>query len=755
MTINPLFNYKKSMAKELKIIGVPIMSSREGRSRYPYYYVILSAINDVKWQKPQDEISEFLMPLAITQEQHQSLEELVVSEGLKGALDQFHSHMPLYEAAMRSDNGHYRKERRHKKLFRTIFGRTLKKEDYKILEVLDVEIRETITASTIVSKKVEKLLEIPVSEFNGRYSDIIAELETAQHEFDRLLQNASGSEAFRNGIGLALDIYNSSSFPRYSQAEQDTIMSCLFCSYLDHLRMLNEFLKTKIRRVHALKQVDKFLALAYLNFSFSIKNGTREMCSEYVYKEQLPVAQNPAAKSIFSDLLDYIEADNCLYKNIVSHGVRAASSETLSQKGAPYVQIVLNNLNNGRAANRIDEPIPIDKDSRRKLSSFASSSRLNRAIRSYRKDNDEFQPETVTEIVRFPLKAYNIVEIEDIQVAKLGRDRLSKFGEYYNKLCDKIEEHMSSSELETNIERALLGMEHTQLLLADLFVDGREKDTLLENFRVLLRKYFRPNDQTPTAKDAKTEYFNFQLHNYALLSEFLKAKIARTKALMEFDSELALAYLHFTPRQMFAAKAISRGRYQDTETMHNLSLRNLRMSQLHDYIVHDSEFYGEILANCFEAKKIDGIDAAATIGTNGTSSSQPGAETANPTNPDNNLLYDTLLDAVLSSPFPAYLPDDMRLRIKYFAEDAVDLVGKKDAVNLLDGKSAADLSTAENLDSLCDAFSRFRFDRRLRNKEKLPEPMKIRNFFDDVTIKYLRKGNIPEAKDLERLYTAA
>ncbi len=79
---------------------------------------------------------------------------------------------------------------------------------------------------------------------------------------------------------------------------------------------------------------------------------------------------------------------------------------------------------------------------------------------------------------------------------------------------------------------------------------------------------------------------------------------------------------------------------------------------------------------------------------------------------------------------------DVRLRMDYFIQDA--------SAFLPPDKSA----------QLGEAFEQFKFARKFRKREVQPTDVKIRNFFDDVTLD-IRKGTVPDADALERLYERA
>ena len=55
------------------------------------------------------------------------------------------------------------------------------------------------------------------------------------------------------------------------------------------------------------------------------------------------------------------------------------------------------------------------------------------------------------------------------------------------------------------------------------------------------------------------------------------------------------------------------------------------------------------------------------------------------------------------------------------------------------------------LDEVAKSFSRLKFGRKLRSKDR-PDEMQLRTFFDDISLNYARQGKVPSHLDLGRLY---
>ena len=82
--------------------------------------------------------------------------------------------------------------------------------------------------------------------------------------------------------------------------------------------------------------------------------------------------------------------------------------------------------------------------------------------------------------------------------------------------------------------------------------------------------------------------------------------------------------------------------------------------------------------------------------------------------------------------------EDTLTRIRYFAEDA-EAYGFDD----------------KQMEKMAESIKGVNLHKRLRNRESRPSDTQLRNFFDDITLKYVMHGNVPDAKDLKKVYEEA
>lgn len=205
------------------------------------------------------------------------------------------------------------------------------------------------------------------------------------------------------------------------------------------------------------------------------------------------------------------------------------------------------------------------------------------------------------------------------------------------------------------------------------------------------------------------------------LIECEAARLERARTLVPADGLLALAYLafnqdfftrHFVPSYYAASK---------DEAYHTAPLIVKTHAERNDRLFSD-------IVALFEAAPEPPAVVRATSVAPPESTPDVRSAHAGPTNQE-------LARAILGTPYQGVYSDEMRLRIGYFAEDAV-----RRGLGV------------EQLEALRHAFTRFNLLRRMRDRETAPLDWQIRNWLDDVTLNHINQGAVPSAEDLTRCY---
>jgi hypothetical protein len=218
--------------------------------------------------------------------------------------------------------------------------------------------------------------------------------------------------------------------------------------------------------------------------------------------------------------------------------------------------------------------------------------------------------------------------------------------------------------------------------------------------------------------------------NFALLVEFGKVKVARYHQLQKVDQLLARAYFSFSPDVLKLIDSV------EEKIVHTSEPNNQSTKPLIDiatYILQDNMLYKEILRGLYNPKS-----TAITPPTKISIEFRKELEDI-PPHPTH-LREEAIrgLSTTILNGNTTYLPDDSHLRILYFMEDVYN--------------SQLEIKQIKGLE---ETFHKFNFSRKTRKKEDFPSEIKVRNFFDDVTLQYVHKGKVPTKEELGWLYVSS
>ncbi len=423
-----------------------------------------------------------------------------------------------------------------------------------------------------------------------------------------------------------------------------------------------------------------------------------------------------------------------------SVGKRASKSEEETELTSYplYYQILLQNRPNLRDKKRYLKPIFIERNQMEALEELVSSRELDRALDALERNIQWELPdprsldvmsrqEVVSELVRLMELVQGTVTNKTKKIAKeriFERIRVYTRGLFYTSF--EIFEFQLNNVSNPNIEPndIIINMANSQKRLSDIVINSRYSDKILIGFRNLINKTLR---KAVSSHDDKTEdiarKWLFFAANYtgALFDQFLQTKIKRAKELAEIDKEIAISYSIFNPLaySKLAEREVD-GFAKTVSVIDN--------SVMIDFVKRDTQLYKSILSNLRireEDKKPVADQKPELIALQVEKQQEPKPRIPTPSS--------LLRDSILHNHKEA-LDDDANARLDYFIEDVLQR-----------GYDA-------RLEQLCDSFSHFNLGKRMRRREDRPSDMQLRNFFDDVQLKYVRRGEVPSAQDLEHLY---
>jgi hypothetical protein len=245
----------------------------------------------------------------------------------------------------------------------------------------------------------------------------------------------------------------------------------------------------------------------------------------------------------------------------------------------------------------------------------------------------------------------------------------------------------------------------------------RGMDKTSRKLRKVRNKLKRLAKNNPTSTQVIDKYMNFS--EQRLLSEFLDLKIKRAKELRKIDYEVSQDYLthQIVPEDIGLSKKV----------LDNIENENKTNINLKKFILKDTEDYQNIISQF----KVKPEPSKLEIKVEQKPSKPTPPKPKIPTYMEAKSIKNNLI-----SKHKYLVSEDSISRIDYFVEDVLDKYnGDK-------GK----------LSSFYSTISKFDFDRKVRDRTKIPSDTEIRNFFDDITLEYLHKKLIPSKKDLDKLY---
>lgn len=312
-----------------------------------------------------------------------------------------------------------------------------------------------------------------------------------------------------------------------------------------------------------------------------------------------------------------------------------------------------------------------------------------------RYDSNRF--EKILREARLSANEFNSIDENAFQAMRLQRAE-----------ADKLEEKLHRTLCEIEASKDYVEALH---LLKDIngqmnsFEENSYKEPSLEAYRDFLRNAKRrckPEDKEYIrALIMSTFYFPIDL-----LHTFLNMKIERVEALEEIDQSTAFSYLRLYP---FVEEDLKEKRLRYPEGP-EFAYR------LYAFPKWDIKTYGEII-KVFKVKP----ETPETR-------QEESLEILEEKGPEQ------LLHEAVGYDHRGIFSQDTKVRICYFIEDSLELI------------------PPQKLTALNNSFSRFRLLKKMKDRENRPSDLKIRNFFDDVTLDYIRDGEIPSVRDLEMTY---
>jgi len=246
----------------------------------------------------------------------------------------------------------------------------------------------------------------------------------------------------------------------------------------------------------------------------------------------------------------------------------------------------------------------------------------------------------------------------------------------------------------------------------------------VKNYFSLVRKSAKGKNNPELTKIVEP---SIEMSTERALNDFLGLKIERTKALRRINTDFSRAYFEYSVALQGSIEELC-----DRE--HTFECFPLGFSELAKFIGKDNELYQEMLGS-FRVKsetvyvqprpnqvaKPAGKKSEITV----KIQFQETKPAYKPTPQEN-------LRSAIFDNNSAEFTRDTKLRVEYFVEEAAQ-------------------SYNGQLDEVAKSFSKLKFGRKLRSKDR-PDEMQLRTFFDDIYLNYARQGKVPSYLDLGRLY---
>lgn len=334
--------------------------------------------------------------------------------------------------------------------------------------------------------------------------------------------------------------------------------------------------------------------------------------------------------------------------------------------------------------------------------------------------------------VNFSNKTNKILRRLEKPILKAVKDFYDRFGEFFNNILIVAHGTFDSSTI-THLE-TLRDEMHQELYKITSCADLNQVRTELA-----ARFCIAPE---PLQKGILGYWLRRNvLFEEEIKDEWARLKMARFRGLEQIDSALARSYLSYNPLLFDLIGGIERRSYAEfpawiemiTETSKPMlaSEAGLPISMI--FVQMDQNIYTDMVNRFEEVSPKRYIGVAKMKPNSDTSkvfsSVQPREEIKIPD-------YLNRLGNAIEGECNGNLTPDMQARINYFVEDLTPMDN-------------------DYIEQLRGAFSSFRLGKHMRRRESVPADMKIRNFFDDVTLQYASKRKVPTKEQLERLYEKA
>jgi hypothetical protein len=490
-----------------------------------------------------------------------------------------------------------------------------------------------------------------------------------------------------------------------------------FMTRLHLEEMTDALLETKIKRTEELMKLDNNLGIAYLAFNPVLAKAIKDLKSDF--KMPNDVILRPL------DVYNFIIDDNELFSQINNQFVvqktdaepvhtkltnEAADALIRDQTKPLHHRTLTYHWNELKPAEHI-ENIKITKEQKEALVQLVMPAPLEEEIRRYESKLDWFLPvcqdyfEQAARIRLMKNKTFLAITEKSTLALKRNQERLSdhstKLLQVHNEMCS------SKKPIEPKIQYL---KEILTQFNKEYFKHVNRSDVLhsLESLEELANKS-AGDDQICL----KGLYTCVALSIPALVQSWLTAKISRTEKLVDLDRKVGTTYFMFSPALQEFILFPEHDKDTDVKTNHK---------SIYEFIKADNELYAQF---------VNDLKPAAIIETQNLTAHQ----TENAASQIALSPYELIKGAVTKD--MNGVSPEVRLRIDYFAADATSLL------------------PADKIEHLSDAFGDFKIARKFRKREIQPTDVKIRNFFDDVTVQYVRKGEVPDADALERLYERA
>jgi hypothetical protein len=242
----------------------------------------------------------------------------------------------------------------------------------------------------------------------------------------------------------------------------------------------------------------------------------------------------------------------------------------------------------------------------------------------------------------------------------------------------------------------------------------------VKNYFGLVKKSARGKNNPELTKIVEP---SIEMSTERALNDFLGLKLDRTKALRRINTDFSRAYFEYSVALQGSIEELC-----DREP--TFECFPLGFGEIAKFIGKDNELYQEMLGSFRVKPQTVYVQPKPKLVT------KPAEKKVIAPISENKPAYkpspqESLRSAIFDNN-SAEFTRDTRLRVEYFVEEAAGLYNGQ-------------------LDEVTRAFSKLKFGRKLRSKDR-PDEMQLRTFFDDVHLKYVLKGRVPSHQDLGKLY---